>query len=71
MRVLRTPEERFADVPDFAVNMPAPVGTGAGGALGFVFGSAGGALNLNLRLSALENQGYVKTISSSKVTSCV
>ncbi len=35
----------------------------SGGALGFVFGSAGGALALNLRLSAMENQGTVKTIS--------
>jgi type IV pilus assembly protein PilQ len=57
-----------ADVPNFAVNLPAPVGQGSGGAVGLVFGSAGGALNLNLRLSALENQGSVKTISAPKVT---
>ncbi|HLL52721.1 MAG TPA: type IV pilus secretin PilQ [Myxococcaceae bacterium] len=57
-----------ASPPNFAVNLPAAVGTGSGGALGFVFGSAGGALNLNLRLSALENQGTVKTISAPKVT---
>ncbi len=57
-----------ADVPNYAVNLPAAVGTGAGGALGFVFGSAGGALALNLRLSALEQQGVVKTISAPKVT---
>jgi type IV pilus assembly protein PilQ len=57
-----------ATSPDFAVNLPASVGTGAGGALGFVFGSAGGALALNLRLSAMENQGTVKTISAPKVT---
>lgn len=57
-----------ADVPNFAVNLPAAVGTGSGGALGFVFGSAGGAVALNLRLSALENQGAVKTISSPRVT---
>jgi len=56
------------DAPNFAVNLPAAVGQGSGGALGFVFGSAGGALNLNLRLSALENQGSVKTISAPKVT---
>ena len=54
--------------PEFAVNLPAAVGTGSGGALGFVFGSAGGAVALNLRLSALENQGTVKTISAPKVT---
>lgn len=56
------------DTPNFAVNLPAAVGTGSGGALGFVFGSVGGALALNLRLSALENQGTVKTISAPKVT---
>ncbi len=54
--------------PNFAVNLPAAVGAGSGGALGFIFGSAGGALALNLRLSALENQGTVKTISAPKVT---
>jgi type IV pilus assembly protein PilQ len=54
--------------PNFAVNLPAAVGTGSGGALGLVFGSVGGAVGLNLRLSALENQGSVKTISAPKVT---
>ena len=58
----------LADAPNFAVNLPASVGEGAGGALGFVFGSAGGALQLNLRLSAAENEGTVKTISAPKVT---
>jgi type IV pilus assembly protein PilQ len=57
-----------AAVPNFAVNLPAAVGLGSGGALGFVFGSAGGALTLNLRLSAAENEGIVKTISAPKVT---
>jgi hypothetical protein len=38
-----------------------------GGGLGFVFGSAGGAANLNLRLSAAENSGTIKTISSPRV----
>ncbi|HZX42309.1 MAG TPA: type IV pilus secretin PilQ, partial [Myxococcaceae bacterium] len=54
--------------PNFAVNLPAAVGAGAGGALGFTFGSANGALNLNLRLSAAESNGQVKTISAPKVT---
>jgi type IV pilus assembly protein PilQ len=53
--------------PNYAVNLPAAVGQGSGGALGFIFGSAGGALNLNLRLSALETEGVVKTISAPKV----
>ncbi|RYZ40156.1 MAG: type IV pilus secretin PilQ family protein, partial [Myxococcaceae bacterium] len=54
--------------PNFAVNLPAAVGQGIGGALGFAFGSAGGALQLNLRLSAAESEGTIKTISSPKVT---
>ena len=40
---------------------------GSGGALGFIFGSAGGAFNLNLRLTALENSGEAKTISAPKI----
>jgi type IV pilus assembly protein PilQ len=53
-----------AAVPNFAVNMPAPIGLNSGGGLGFVLGSAGGAAQLNLRLSAAENSGTIKTISS-------
>jgi type IV pilus assembly protein PilQ len=53
--------------PNYAVNLPAAVGAGSGGAIGLVFGSAGGAVNLNLRLTALENSGIVKTISAPKV----
>lgn len=58
----------ISGAPNFAVNLPAAVGAGAGGALGFTFGSANGALNLNLRLSAAESNGTVKTISAPKVT---
>jgi type IV pilus assembly protein PilQ len=54
--------------PNFAVNLPAAIGSGSGGGLGFIFGSAGGAAQLNLRLSALESQGLVKVISAPKVT---
>ncbi|HVG58431.1 MAG TPA: type IV pilus secretin PilQ [Hyalangium sp.] len=54
--------------PPFAINLPAGAGVGAGGAVGMTFGSAGGALSLQLRLSAAENEGYVKTISAPKVT---
>ncbi len=53
--------------PQYAVNLPAAVDQGSGGAIGLVFGSAGGAFNLNLRLSALENNGDVKTISAPKI----
>jgi type IV pilus assembly protein PilQ len=52
------------NTPNFAVNMPAPIGLNNGGGIGFVLGSAGGAANLNLRLSAAENSGTIKTISS-------
>jgi type IV pilus assembly protein PilQ len=52
---------------NFAVNMPAPIGLNNGAGVGFVFGSAGGAANLNLRLSAYENSGTIKTISSPRV----
>jgi type IV pilus assembly protein PilQ len=53
--------------PNFAVNLPAAIGPGSGGGLGFIFGSAGGAFNLNLRLSAMESNGVVKTVSAPKV----
>jgi type IV pilus assembly protein PilQ len=53
--------------PNFAVNMPTAVGANTGGGLGFVFGSAGGAANLNLRLTAAEASGTIKTISSPRV----
>lgn len=53
---------------NYAVSLPVGAGEGSGGALGMVFGSAGGAVQLNLRLSALEAQGAVKTISAPKVT---
>ncbi len=55
-------------VSNYAVSLPVGAGDGSGGALGMVFGSAGGAVQLNLRLSALEAQGAVKTISAPKVT---
>ncbi|TMA28781.1 MAG: type IV pilus secretin PilQ [Deltaproteobacteria bacterium] len=53
--------------PNFAVNMPTAVGANTGGGLGFVFGTAGGSANLNLRLTAAENSGTIKTISSPRV----
>lgn len=53
---------------NYAVSLPVGVTNGSGGALGLAFGSAGGAVQLNLRLSALEAQGAVKTISAPKVT---
>ena len=61
------PTQGTAANPNYAVNLPAAIGQGAGGGIGFVFGTAGGAFNLNLRLSALENRGVVKTISAPKI----
>lgn len=49
---------------NYAVSLP----SGANGAVGLTFGSAGGAVALNLRLTALENQGALKTISAPRVT---
>jgi type IV pilus assembly protein PilQ len=52
---------------NFAVNLPAQIGTGSGGGLGFIFGSAGGAALLSVRLSAFEQVGKIKIISAPKV----
>ena len=52
---------------NYAVNLPAVVGSGAGGALGFVFGSLNGGTMLNLRLSAAEAVGKIKIVSAPKV----
>jgi type IV pilus assembly protein PilQ len=43
------------------------VGTGAGGALGVVLGSLTGAFDLDIRLSALENRGEGRILSSPRV----
>jgi type IV pilus assembly protein PilQ len=63
----QSPNAGTAGSPNYVVNLPAAIGQGAGGGIGLVFGSIGGALNLNLRLSALENTGVVKTISAPKI----
>jgi type IV pilus assembly protein PilQ len=54
--------------PNFAVNMPAPAGQGAGGGLGLTLGSLGGAANLAIRLTAAEEEGSVKIISAPKIS---
>ncbi len=54
--------------PRFAVNLPSPVGTGAGGSVGMIFGNAANTGLLSLRLSALENNGSVRIVSAPKVT---
>jgi type IV pilus assembly protein PilQ len=53
--------------PNFAVNLPAAVGTGTGGALGMTFGSIDNTLNLGVRLSAAESSGLVRIVSAPRV----
>ena len=53
----------------FAVNLPASGNAGPLGALGFVLGKAGvNPMVLDLRLSAGESQGQLKTISRPRIT---
>ncbi|MEE2779811.1 MAG: type IV pilus secretin PilQ, partial [Myxococcota bacterium] len=56
-----------SSAPNFAVNLPAAAGAGAGGALGLTLGSLGGVPNLSLRLSAAEEEGQVKIVSAPKI----
>ena len=51
----------------YAVNLPANVGVGSGGALGISFGKLGGKLALDLQLSAMQTTGNGKILSSPKV----
>jgi type IV pilus assembly protein PilQ len=53
--------------PNYAVNLPATVGAGGGGALGFVLGSVDSSVLLNLRLSAAEAVGKIKLVSAPKI----
>lgn len=55
------------DSPNFAVNLPAAVGTGQGGAIGLTFGSIDNNINLALRLSAAEASGMLRILSSPRV----
>ncbi|MGE5247357.1 MAG: type IV pilus secretin family protein, partial [Verrucomicrobiota bacterium] len=52
-------------VPNYAVNLPAAIGQGAGG--GIAFGILRDNLRLDLALSALESAGKLKIVSSPKV----
>jgi type IV pilus assembly protein PilQ len=62
-----TPVAGGSPNPNFAVNLPAPAGTGAGGALGISLGSIANNANLNLRLSAMEEEGTLRILSSPKI----
>ncbi|HZF54760.1 MAG TPA: type IV pilus secretin PilQ [Polyangiaceae bacterium] len=53
--------------PNFAVNLPAVVGTGQGGAIGLTFGSINNTFNVSVRLSAAESSGMVRIISSPRI----
>jgi type IV pilus assembly protein PilQ len=53
--------------PNFAVNLPAAVGTGQGGAIGLTFGSIDNNINLGVRLSAAESSGMLRILSSPRV----
>ncbi len=53
---------------NYIVNLPAAVGTGSGGAIGFSFGNLTNSFLLDLQLSAMEQTGEGKIISSPKVT---
>ncbi len=62
-----SPFQRNVSNPNFAVNLPAAVGTGAGGALGMTFGSIDNTLNLGVRLSAAESSGLVRIVSAPRI----
>ena len=51
----------------FAVNLPAAVGPGKGGAFDLTYGTLSGSLGLDLQLSALEDRGQVKILSSPRI----
>jgi len=62
-----SPFTRQVANPNFAVNLPAAVGTGSGGALGLTFGSADNNINLSVRLSAAESSGMLRIVSSPRI----
>lgn len=53
---------------NYLVDLPAAVGVGKGGALGLSLGSLTGAALLDIQLSALEDSGHGKILSSPKIT---
>lgn len=62
-----SPFTRTVANPNYAVNLPAAVGTGSGGAVGITFGHINNTFNLGLRLSAAETSGMVRIISSPRI----
>jgi type IV pilus assembly protein PilQ len=59
------PTTGLATPTNFAVNLPSTL---SGAALGMAMGSVGGNFNINLRLSAMEENGSVRIISAPKIT---
>lgn len=51
----------------FAVNLPAAVGPGKGGALGISFGNIADTVRLDLQLSALEDMGKGRILSTPRI----
>ncbi len=62
-----SPTTNLIPNPNFAVNLPATVGTGAGGGIGFSLGSINNIVNLNVRLTAAETNGMLRIISSPRI----
>jgi type IV pilus assembly protein PilQ len=62
-----SPFQNVIPNPNFAVNLPATVGTGQGGALGLTFGSIDNTINLAVRLSAAESSGMLRILSSPRI----
>jgi type IV pilus assembly protein PilQ len=52
---------------NFLVNLPASVGPGSGGAIGFSFANIADTFKLDVQLTALENTGRGKILSSPKI----
>ncbi|MBZ0273540.1 type IV pilus secretin PilQ [bacterium] len=61
---------RIPSVPNanYVVNLPAPIGLGAGGGVGITMGSVNDVVSLDLQLSAMENRGEGRVISQPSVT---
>lgn len=53
---------------NYVVNLPAPIGLGAGGGLGITLGSINDTFALDLQLSAMESRGEGRIISRPEVT---
>lgn len=51
----------------YAVNLPASVGAGSGGAIGVTYGTLSGRLTLDLQLSAMQSTGNGRILSNPRV----